>query len=192
MNEAGFARALSGPLELQSADYLLRPLARADADELLAQMSDPAVVEFMDVGVHTNLDDTLAVIGWTQSILGVAAGVRWAIRARDGGALVGTIGFNDLVWERGRRGEIGYDVGRPYWGSRVMDQVLPVVLDFGFATLGLRRIEAIVTAGNEPSCRLLERHGFEREGVLRDHAFWKGRFWDQILYGRLSSAEDMR
>lgn len=186
MSDARFVRALAGTLELQSADYTLRPMARADADELFAQMSDPAVVEFMDVGVHTSLDDTLAVIGWTQSILAAGIGVRWAIRAREGGALVGTIGFNTLVSERGRRGEIGYDVGRPYWGRRVMDQVLPVVLAFGFETLGLRRIEAMVTAGNEPSCRLLERRGFGREGLLRDHAYWKGRFWDQIVYARLS------
>jgi ribosomal-protein-alanine N-acetyltransferase len=66
-----------------------------------------------------------------------------------------------------------------------MDEVLPKLLAFGFNALGLRRIEAMVTAGNDPSCRLLERHGFEREGVLRDHAFWKDRFWDQVVYGRL-------
>ena len=190
MSDARFARALAGPLQLQSADYILRPLARADADELFVQLSDPAVVEFMDVGVHTSLDDTLAVVGWTQSILAAGTGVRWAIRAREGGALVGTVGFNALVWERGRRGEIGYDVGRPYWGRRAMDQVLPLVLAFGFETMGLRRIEALVAAGNEPSCRLLERHGFEREGQLRDHAFWKGRFWDQIVYARLGEPSE--
>ena len=55
----------------------------AEALHTAAQTAGPqteAVVEFMDVGVHTNLDDTLAVIGWTQSILGVAAGAVAAVR----------------------------------------------------------------------------------------------------------------
>ena len=95
------------------------------------------------------------------------------------------VGFNGLVWERGCRGEVAYDVSRRFWGQKVMDEVLPPVLAFGFLTLGLRRIEAMVTLGNNPSCRLLERHGFTREGVLRDHAFWKDQFWDQVIYGKL-------
>jgi ribosomal-protein-alanine N-acetyltransferase len=182
----GFAQALAGPLDLHSADYRLSPLARTDAEDLFAHFADAAVVEFMDIDAHTSLDETLAVIGWAQSILAAGTGARWAVRGREDGAFVGTIGFNSLVWERGRRGEIGYDVSRRCWGRRVMDQVLPVVLSFGFETLGLRRIEAMVTDGNGPSCRLLERHGFEREGLLRDHAYWKGRFWDQIVYGRVT------
>jgi RimJ/RimL family protein N-acetyltransferase len=45
----------------------------------------------------------------------------------------------------------------------------------------------MVTPGNDRSRRLLERQGFLREGVLRDYAFWNGRFWDQIVYSRLAS-----
>ena len=66
-----------------------------------------------------------------------------------------------------------------------MDAVLPVLIDFASSRLALHRLEALVTPGNAPSCRLLERHGFTREGVLVGHGFWKGRFWDQIVYGRV-------
>jgi RimJ/RimL family protein N-acetyltransferase len=38
---------------------------------------------------------------------------------------------------------------------------------------------------NERSWRLLERHGFEREGLLRDHGFWRDAFQDTYLYSRL-------
>ena len=69
--------------------------------------------------------------------------------------------------------------------AAAVDEVMPVVLAFGFNTLGLRRVEAMVTAGNQWSCNLLERHGFTREGVLRDHAFWKDEFWDQLIYSKL-------
>lgn len=66
-----------------------------------------------------------------------------------------------------------------------MTEVLTVVLRVGFADLGLRRIEALVTPGNRRSRRLLERLGFQHEGVLRDYGYWRGRYWDQHLYSLL-------
>ena len=185
MSGSPYAALLAGELALTTQRFVLKPLTPADAEDFLTHLSDPAVVEFMDVDPHVEIAQTLDVIVWTASIRAEGSGVRWAIREAQDGAFVGTAGFNSLVWERGCRGEVAYDVSRRFWGVRVMDEVLPAVLAFGFRTLGLRRIEAMVTAGNEPSCRLLERHGFEREGLLRDHAFWKDRFWDQVVYGKV-------
>jgi len=179
-----YASILAGEVALGTARFSLRPLEPSDAADLLAVFSDGEVVRFMDIERHTDIGETAAVIEWTQNIRAAGTGVRWAIRARDGD-LVGTCGFNTLVWERGCRGEIGYDVARRFWGQHVMDEVMPPVLGFGFRTLGLRRIEAMVTEGNSWSCALLERHGFTREGVLRDHAFWKDEFWDQLIYAKL-------
>jgi ribosomal-protein-alanine N-acetyltransferase len=180
-----YASVLAGDLVLATDRFMLKPLTRDDAADFLDHLADPAVVEFMDIEPLVHTTQALDVIAWTQGIRTRGTGVRWAIRERDGQAFVGTAGFNALVWDRGCRGEVAYDVGRRFWGRRVMDEVLPVLMGFGFGALGLRRIEAMVTAGNEPSCRLLERHGFTREGVLRDHAFWKDRFWDQVVYARL-------
>lgn len=185
MTPGPYASLLGGGLVLVTPRFVLKPLTEADADEFHAHLADPAVVAFMDIDPHADIAETLGVIAWTASIRGTGAGVRWAIRTALDGAFVGTAGYNALIWTRGCRGEIAYDVRPAFWGQRVMDEVLPSVLAFGFRTLGLRRIEAMVTAGNDPSCRLLERHGFEREGVLRDHAFWKDKFWDQVVYGRL-------
>jgi ribosomal-protein-alanine N-acetyltransferase len=184
-NSGPYASILAGEVRLTTDRFELKPLAPADAPELLEEFSDTDVVRFMDIERHTDIAETLSVTEWTQNIRAAGTGVRWAIRARDGGGLVGSCGFNSLVWERGCRGEIGYDVAQAFWGQRVMDEVMPPVLGFGFRTLGLRRIEAMVTEGNHWSCALLERHGFTREGVLRDHAFWKDEFWDQLIYAKL-------
>jgi [ribosomal protein S5]-alanine N-acetyltransferase len=185
MSSGPFASLLAGELVLTTRRFALTPLASADAADFLAHLSDPAVVEYMDIDPHTEAAETLDVIAWAQGLRAAGNGVRWVIRDHGGGVFIGTAGFNTLVWERGCRGEVAYDISKRFWGRRVMDEVLPTVMAFGFDTLGLRRIEAMVTLGNEPSCRLLERHGFEREGVLREHAFWKDRFWDQVIYGRL-------
>jgi ribosomal-protein-alanine N-acetyltransferase len=174
---------LTGNLRLSAGLFDLAPLAVEDAPDLLAEFSDPRVVEFMDIDPLQSLDEALVIIGWAQDQLALGAGLRWAIRARDSGEFLGTCGFNRIVVERGRRGEIAYDLKSAWQGRGVMTQVLPAVLAFGFERLGLHRLEAMVTPGNHRSCRLLERHGFRREGVMAGHAFWKGRYWDQIVYG---------
>lgn len=170
---------------LATANYILTPLSGDDRADLLAHLSDPQTVEHMDIEPLADLAGAYEIIAWALRLSASGEGVRWAIRDR-AGAFVGTAGFNALVRERGSRGEIAYDVVRPRWRTGVMGEVLPVVLDHGFGALGLHRIEAMVTPGNTASAALLEGHGFAREGTLRDHAFWKGRYWDQWLHAKLA------
>jgi ribosomal-protein-alanine N-acetyltransferase len=174
---------LSGELRLGAGRFELIPLSAADADDLLGEFSDPRVVEWMDIEPLQGIDEAQLVIGWALDQRALGAGLRWAIRERVGGAFAGTCGFNRIVIERGRRGEIAYDLAYAWQGMGVMSDVLPVVIAFGFGHLALHRLEALVTPGNDRSCRLLERHGFNREGVLAGYGFWKERYWDQIVYG---------
>ena len=171
---------------LQAGPYRLTPLTLNDAAGLLALFGDPAVAEFMDIAPLAEVSEAHEIIAWAQELAGQNRGLRWAIRREGDDTLIGTIGFNALELERGRRGEIAYDLARSEWGRGVMRQIMPYVIGFGFERLGLRRLEAMVTLGNTRSSNLLERNGFLLEGTLRDHAFWKGRFWDQLIYGRLA------
>lgn len=174
------------PLVWRTDRFVMRPLEAADGPELLTLFGDPDVAEFMDIDPLEEVEEALGVIAWACERREAGLGVRWAIRPAAGGPLLGTCGFNALELDRGRRGEVAYDLARAHWGRGVMSEILPRLLTFGFEGLGLRRIEAFVTPGNERSCRLLERHGFLREARLRDHGFWKGRFWDQLIYARLA------
>ena len=176
-----------GPLDLETDRFVLRPLTPRDAGGLLAHFRDPEVIEFMDIEPLRTLGEAQAVVGWASDLLAQGRGIRWGVRAQEGQRLIGTCGFNALELERGRRGELAYDLAVAFWGQGVMREVLPAVVAFGFERIGLRRIEAMVTDGNVRSRRLLERLGFACEGRLRDHAFWKGRFWDQLIYARLAS-----
>ena len=163
---------LSGDLVLAAGAFDLTPLRPADAEDLLAEFSDPRVVEWMDIDPLQTLEEAEAIISWAGDQRALGAGVRWAIRLRGIGAFAGTCGYNRIVLERGRRGEIAYDLCRAWQGRGVMRDVLPAVMEFGWRRLALHRLEALVTPGNERSCALLERHGFAREGVLAGYGFW--------------------
>ena len=184
MTPDAIAETLRGDCRIRTADYWLTPLTDGDIDDLFRHFADPEVTAYLDLAPIEARFQTWDVIDWAAAVRADGTGVRWTIRDADG-AFVGTCGFHLLTYLRARRGEIGYDLARSRWGRGVMAQVMPAVLKFGFDVLDLRRIEAMVTPGNERSMRLLERHGFAREGVLRDYGFWRDRFWDQVLFSRL-------
>jgi RimJ/RimL family protein N-acetyltransferase len=61
------------------------------------------------------------------------------------------------------------------------------VLAHAFDTLRLRRIEADIDPRNSASCKLVERLGFVREGLLRERWDVAGELCDAALYGLLAS-----
>jgi RimJ/RimL family protein N-acetyltransferase len=61
-------------------------------------------------------------------------------------------------------GELGYWIGRPYWGRGYATAGARLVLSFGFGELGLRSIRATCLTTNAASARVLEKLGFEFEG----------------------------
>jgi len=171
---------------IDTPNFQMRPLAPSDAGELFTHLSDPDVTEFMDIDPLERQEQASTIIDWALDLRKQGGGVRYALREREGGAFIGSCGFNTLVTERACRGEIAYDLKRAWWGRGVMAEVLPALIDVGFGRLNLQRLEALVTPGNARSCRLLERHGFTLEGRLRDYGFWKDRFWDQLIFARVA------
>ena len=94
--------------------------------------------------------------------------VNWAIR-RENGTLIGGIGFHDFELGKSHRAELGYWLAQPYWGHGLMTEAVKAVSDFGFNHFGLSRITAGVFIYNPGSARVLEKSGFQLEGVLRKY-----------------------
>ena len=99
--------------------------------------------------------------------------------------LIGRVGL--AIADLDHQAEIGDWFGREYWGNRFCTEAVIAALDYGFEKLGLHRIFAQHIARNGSSARVLEKTGFSREGVLRQHARKWGVFEDVVCYGMLSS-----
>ena len=68
-----------------------------------------------------------------------------------------------------------------------MSEAVTRLIKHGFEVLKLHRIEAKVTEGNTPSCKLLEKLHFQKEGFLRDYNYWKGDYISEYMYSLLES-----
>lgn len=83
--------------------------------------------------------------------------------------------------------EIGYWLGESYWGRGIMTDAVRLTTEYAFGELQLERVFALPFSTNVASCRVLEKVGYEREGLLRRSAIKDGRVGDQVMYARLRS-----
>lgn len=100
---------------------------------------------------------------------------------------VGNCGFHTWYTEH-FRAEIGYDmIDESVRRKGLMSEALQIVIDYGFNTMNLHRIEALVGPGNIPSLKLMDKFGFRREGHMRQHYHKNGEIHDSIIFSLLRS-----
>jgi len=93
------------------------------------------------------------------------------------GRIVGTAGLN-LVNEINQMANLGYWLRTDATGHGWAGRATALVARYGIETVGLHRIEIIMSVENEPSRRVAERAGATYEGVLRGRLLLDGRHHD--------------
>lgn len=112
---------------------------------------------------------------------------KFLIKVADEGRIVGTVDLFDICLLH-RSAEIGYQIylsgdRRKKFASNAVD----AVLEFGFGSLGIHRIQASVLRRNSPSLTILLSKGFISEGLLRQSAFVQSVWEDKELFSILST-----
>ena len=102
------------------------------------------------------------------------------------GALVGSIGAFRCDNIHARTAELGYYIGEPYWGRGFATGAVKQICEYIFAHTDVIRIFAEPFACNAASCRVLEKAGFQLEGILRGNAVKNGKILDMKLYALIN------
>jgi ribosomal-protein-alanine N-acetyltransferase len=168
--------------EIETERLLLREIMPEDASAILRIFGDPEVTRYYDLDTYNTMDQAKELIDFFDESFELERAVRWGIALKESDELIGTCGY---VWIRQFRGEIGYDLAREHWRKGYMSEALEAILEFGFDSLGLNRVEALVMTDNAASSGLLRSLGFMEEGVLRQHDFFKDEFHDMRLFSLL-------
>jgi len=109
------------------------------------------------------------------------SGIRWGIVMKGNHKLIGTCGFTHW-WKNERRGETGYDMNPVFWRQGIMMEALRAVLKYGFESMDLDKIQAVIDSENIRSQRLTLRLGFKKESVLRQNSVFEGQYRDDAYY----------
>lgn len=162
----------------------LRALREGDADLLYALHSDAQVMRYWSFPAWTEREQAVAHFRRLQRDRETLEFYPWVATLHGDDALIGTCSLFGIHREHAR-GVIGYALLPTFWGRGLAAEMLRLALDFAFGPLALERIEADVDPRNRASCRLAERAGFRREGLLRERWRVGGGVQDTALYGLL-------
>jgi ribosomal-protein-alanine N-acetyltransferase len=172
---------------LSTARLWLRAVDPAgDAAAMLRLLGDPEVTRFSNAPRCTTLAQAQAALELFPQRFAAREMIRWAIQPLGHGEAIGTVGLLRVNHEH-RRGELGYELARRWWGKGLAAEAAAAAVTYGFVVMGLHRIEAGVLVGNDASVRVLERLGFCEEGTLRDYLRLRGGFHSCRFFSLLAT-----
>jgi ribosomal-protein-alanine N-acetyltransferase len=177
---------------LQTPRLILRELGPADLPALFAIHSDAQAMQWFGTDPMTEYRQAEQLLAQFASWRALPnPGVRWGIERPSVPGLLGTCGL--FKWNRPWRScAIGFELAREAQGQGLMTEALEAILGWGFAHMGLNRIEAQVHPQNLASLKLLERAGFVREGVSRQAGYWLGAHHDLVQCSLLREERSVR
>lgn len=166
--------------------YLLRKWNEGDIPYSYTYLTDPETIKDTSFDIKKMSDMKKRIAGHQQQFK-ERQRLGWIIEDTETGKTIGEISCFDIDVDN-EKGEIGYFLGKEYWGQGIMSSILRVIIKYLFDDLGIRRLESIVIKENIGSCRLLEKNGFEQEGILKHHKYCRDRYRDFIMYAKNASS----
>lgn len=147
------------PQILRTERLILRPWRESDAESLYAYAKDPDVGPAAGWPMHASVENSLEVI---QNVLSVPE--TYAVCLKEDGIAIGSIGLKlgtatDMT-DRDDECELGYWIGKPFWGRGLIPEAVGELLRHAFDGLGMRAVWCGYYDGNEKSKRVQEKCGF--------------------------------
>lgn len=158
----------------------LRHFEYTDQPFLVSYLNNADIKQFLSPKIPTPYSDDDAR-WWVEE--GSKAGFTRAIEVD--GQLVGCIGALVGEFEYAKSAEVGYWLAQEYWGQGIVCQALALFIAEMQASSDIVRLHAVVFAGNMQSSKVLEKSGFEHEGLLKKAIYKHGKFYDALLYAKL-------
>ena len=171
------------PSRIDGPRLTLRPPTLEDAGAIFQRVArDPQVTKYLLWTPHPDVATTRRVI--TEKLNAGGDERTWAIALKHSDEVIGLTSCR----RRMRHSvEIGYCMGRRWWGKGLMSEALDMLMTALEADRDVYRVWATCNVENERSTRLLERAGFVLEGRLARHAVYPTigpEPRDSLLYAR--------
>jgi [ribosomal protein S5]-alanine N-acetyltransferase len=169
---------------IETDRLLLREIKTEDAQAIYAYFSDDDVTMNYGMSSFTSAVQALQLITSFQISFNENKGIRWGIVRKDTNEFIGTGGFHN-VSKPYKRCEIGYEIAKDHWNQGFATEAATAILSYGFQQYN--RIGAIVLPENTASINLVEKIGFQKEGLLREYLIQDGKARNAYMYSIIKS-----
>ena len=142
----------------------IRELRMTDANDIYVLRSDEKVQKYLDRPKAKSVEDASKFIARIINIIAEQKSFYWGITLKNDTKVIGTI----CLWNfspDGNSAEVGYEIHPDLQGQGMMREALLKILNFGFSTVKLESITAVVHPENERSVKILEKNGFKYSGA---------------------------
>ncbi len=175
------------PNEIPTLSYglvTLRPSAEQDIDSIFQACQDPLIPAFTTVPSHYTIDHAIDFVRSDPFSLAERRELRFIIDYGNGSDVkfAGVISLHTINIKN-HAAEIGYWIEKSMRGKGIASIATSLITDYGFTTLGFRRIDGLADVENLASQKVLMKAGFENEGILRNKVTREdGRQIDMALF----------
>ncbi len=175
------------PNEIPTLSYglvTLRPSAEQDIDSIFQACQDPLIPAFTTVPSHYTIDHAIDFVRSDPFSLAERRELRFVIDYGNGSDVkfAGVISLHTINIKN-HAAEIGYWIEKSMRGKGIASIATSLITDYGFTTLGFRRIDGLADVENLASQKVLMKAGFEKEGILRNKVTREdGRQIDMALF----------
>lgn len=174
---------------IETSRLVLRPVQEDDLEDFFEVFSDPVTVEYFAQEPLKTRKEAQALLDEKLQANQHDTKYYLAICLADSGKMIGQFTLFNLS-ERNRRAEVGYILNRNFWRQGYASEALAAMIEHCFNKTNLARLEADADPENEGSLKLLERHGFEREGYFRKRWYFRDTWYDSVMLGLLKPGLD--
>ena len=167
----------------------LRKWRIEDAQDLAVAINNKKVLDNLRDGIPYPYSEKDA-IEFITATLSAEKDTQYAFAICYGDKAIGSIGVfrRDNVHQY--TAEMGYYIAEPYWGKGIMTEAVRQMCAYIFERTDIVRIFAEPYAHNSASCRVLEKSGFQFEGLLRQNAIKDGQSLDMKMYAIVRDRKD--
>lgn len=148
---------------METDRILLRKWQESDADALFKYASDPDVGPRAGWPPHKSVEESREIIKTVFN-----TDTMWAIVLKETGEAIGCAGYlpaaNSNLNIPGDECEVGYWIGKPYWGRGICTEALKLVIDYCFNVKGFKSLWGDFFPQNPASGRVMEKCGFKDTG----------------------------
>ena len=167
---------------LKTERLILRKIKKTDIDDVYEYASDPLVPKYLLWSEHKTKEYTKDYLKYLSKLYKQRKFYDWGIIYKE--KLIGTVGFSSINIKN-NSAEIGYVLNRSFWGFGIATEAVMEILQFGFITLNLSKIEAIFLPENHQSRRVLEKSNMKLEQIRHSALLVKGKYQDIEVYSIL-------
>jgi len=169
----------------EEAEFRLRPVAKGDETAIYDFNSKLEHLEYIARTPYKKMKQ--AEDHLDRYLRGLETGTMawWCIEDVASGDGIGYIGFFGVDPD-GHSAELGYGVVKSHWGKGIVSKAVSRIVEFGQSQMRIHRIHAMVDERNDASIRILEKNGFNREGLMRDVEFARKMYFNMYMFSLIN------